>query len=395
MSVSENEELFIEDLNSRNGSLLNGELVAEKREIFAQDLIALGTTSFLMIDRYQVHETILSSVATTPKEEEKETPIEEVPLVKEPSFVQKNWKDLVIPKKHLALGGLFVVFILGITTASLSLFKSKDIVIHQVSSQKLLEETLENFPGVKFSFNNASGKLFLTGHVLTSTQKQELTYTLSTLPFITSTDDTVIIDELVWQNINAILQAYPGWQAVSLHSPSPGKFVLKGYVQTALDGEALQDYLNQTFPYMDLLENNVNVADLLTIQIEGLLLQGGFMTVQYQLLGGDLLLTGTVEKKRMSDFSDLVKKLQSLSGILSVKNYVISMGAGGSVINISQKYTISGFSSGDNDEQFAIINAKIFSPGDLLDGMQIIAIEPEHVLLEKDGIKFRIDYNLQ
>jgi hypothetical protein len=119
------------------------------------------------------------------------------------------------------------------------------------------------------------------------------------------------------------------------------------------------------------------------------------MTVQYQLLGGDLLLTGTVEKKRMSDFGDLVNKLQNLTGILSVKNYVISMGSGGATIDLSQKYTISGFSSGDNDEQFAIINAKIFSPGDLLDGMQIIAIEPEHVLLEKDGIKFRIDYNLQ
>ncbi len=75
--------------------------------------------------------------------------------------------------------------------------------------------------------------------------------------------------------------------------------------------------------------------------------------------------------------------------------YVISMGSGNTAINISQKYTISGFSIGDNDEQFAIINSKIFSPGDLLDGMQIIAIEPEHVLLEKDGIKFRIDYNLQ
>jgi type III secretion system YscD/HrpQ family protein len=395
MQVLENEALFIEDLNSRNGTLINGEPIVEAQEIFPQDLIALGTTSFLMIDRHQVHETILSSVVEPPKEEEKPTILEEELLSQKKTLPKKSWKDLVIPTKHLAFGALFVLFILGLTTASLSLFKSKEVLVHKISPQKVLEETFTKFPSVQFSFNANTGKLFLTGHVLTATQKQELFYTLSTLPFITSTDDTVVIDELVWQNINAVLQANPSWQAVSLHSPTAGKFVLRGYVQTAVEGEELQDYLNQNFPYLDLLQSNVNVADLLTIQIEGLLIQGGFMTVQYQLLGGDLLLTGTVDKKRTSDFEDLVKKVEDLSGILSVKNYVFSMGSGNSTINLSQKYKISGFSSGNNDEQFAIINAKIFAPGDTLDGMEIIAIEPEHVLLEKDGLKFRIDYNLQ
>jgi hypothetical protein len=42
-----------------------------------------------------------------------------------------------------------------------------------------------------------------------------------------------------------------------------------------------------------------------------------------------------------------------------------------------------------------VINGKILSLGDNLDGMVITAISPTAVLLEKDGLKFKINYNLQ
>src|ERR1700722_16287247 len=70
--VDEENKVFIEDLGSRNGVLINGELVTEKHLVSSQDLVALGTTSFLMIDREQIHETIISpsSIPAIKMEEE-------------------------------------------------------------------------------------------------------------------------------------------------------------------------------------------------------------------------------------------------------------------------------------------------------------------------------------
>jgi hypothetical protein len=44
---------------------------------------------------------------------------------------------------------------------------------------------------------------------------------------------------------------------------------------------------------------------------------------------------------------------------------------------------------------FVVINGRILSLGENLDGMTITNIMPTMVLLEKDGLKFRINYNLQ
>ena len=52
IEVTDREEVFIEDLGSRNGLIINGELCKEKKELKTQDLISIGTTSFLIIDRY-------------------------------------------------------------------------------------------------------------------------------------------------------------------------------------------------------------------------------------------------------------------------------------------------------------------------------------------------------
>ena len=397
IEVNEQDQVFIEDLESRNGIIINGTPIVAKEEVLSQDLIVLGTTSFLMLDREQIHETIIAPApGSFLKLEEANISVVEEPMAQDLPVQEENWKDLVIAKKHLVLAGVFSLLILGLATSALSLFKSKEVEVVENHEGKKLAKALELFPSVQFSFNEASGKLFLTGHVLSSVEKQELSYTLSTLPFIHSVEDTVIIDELVWQNMNAILLTNPNWQAVAIHSPSPGKFLLKGYVQTPEIAESLTDYINTHFPYLNLLETDISIANNLTIQIESLFLQRDFKTVLFNLSGGDLVITGPVDKKRASEFSDLIKDLKTLPGIHSVKNFVVySSTETVSLVDLSQKYKISGFSQGDNDEQFVIINARIFSTGDSVDGMQITSIEQDQILLEKDGIKFKINYNLQ
>ena len=39
-----------------------------------------------------------------------------------------------------------------------------------------------------------------------------------------------------------------------------------------------------------------------------------------------------------------------------------------------------------------VLNGKIYTLGDSVEGMTIAAIEPNTILLEKDGLKYKIDY---
>ena len=94
-------------------------------------------------------------------------------------------------------------------------------------------------------------------------------------------------------------------------------------------------------------------------------------------------------------FDLLVKELKKMQGIRSVKNFVIMTTASTTRINLSDKYRITGTSKLGNISQYVVINGQILTMGDLLDGMSITQIESDAVLLEKDGLKYRINYNQQ
>jgi type III secretion system YscD/HrpQ family protein len=218
---------------------------------------------------------------------------------------------------------------------------------------------------------------------------------LKGLTFISSIDDNVVIDEYVWQNMNALLLSNPSWQMVSIHSPTPGKFVMKGYVETVEQAESLSEYININFPYLDRLQNIVVVENNLNLQIQGLLIERGLSGVTFQLTGGELVLAGKVDEKDRSYFKDVVSKLKGLPGIREVKNFVVYSTAETSRVDISKQYQISGYSEGSDDHSFVVINGRVLSTGDTIDGMIITNIQSTIILLEKDGLKFRINYNLQ
>ena len=204
-----------------------------------------------------------------------------------------------------------------------------------------------------------------------------------------------MVDEYVWQNMNGLLQSNTGWQGVALHSTTPGRFIIKGYLQTAEEAQALSDYLNLNFPYLDRLENQIVVETNLQLQVGGMILEKGFGGVTFQLNNGDLILSGRVDQKQTASFTGMVESFKALNGIRSVKNFVIYTSSDTSSIDISQKYQVSGYSKTENETTFVVINGRILGIGDPLDGMVITLILPNGVLLEKDGIKFRINYNLQ
>jgi len=391
LSIDESENAFIEDLGSRNGIIVNGELISEKQLLSSQDLVALGTTTFLVIDRHEARETIISPAISMPKVPSV-TPAEEAAAkLRE----KRDWKEIIIPKKHLIFAGLFGVLLFGGVFAMLSLFKTEPIIVKQVDEQGKIEELLAKFPGVEFSYNHPSGKLFLIGHVTTNVEYQEMKYLLGEVPFIHDIEDTVIVDELVWQNMNELLSTNPNWTGVSMYSPKPGVFVLRGYLETLEQAESLSDYIHQNFDYLQLLENHVVVEKNLEMEIESLLLEKEFSAITFEVRNGEVVLSGRVDENRKRSFHSLIKDFKELPGVRVVKNYVAITSGDTSRIDLTKNYKITGYSKRDEKDFFVVINGRILGQGDLLDGMLISKINPKMVLLEKEGLQFKINYNMQ
>ncbi|MCX6995117.1 MAG: FHA domain-containing protein [Chlamydiae bacterium] len=66
LTIQDNETCLIEDLGSRNGVLIDGIAIGAPTLIKGNEVVNLGTTSFIIIDREKASETILS----TPPEKE-------------------------------------------------------------------------------------------------------------------------------------------------------------------------------------------------------------------------------------------------------------------------------------------------------------------------------------
>jgi type III secretion system YscD/HrpQ family protein len=391
LTIDKEDNVFIEDLGSRNGVIVNGELISDKQLLASQDLVALGTTTFLVIDRHEARETIISPPAYMPK-----IPKSEAKEAAAKEKAKKDWKDLVIPKKHLVIAGIFGAVLFAGVFGLLSLFKSEPILVKHTDEKILIQELLiSKFPGVEFSFNAPSGKLFLTGHVMTTVDHQELLYLLKEKPYISNIDDNVVIDELVWQNMNALLSKYPDWTGVSMFSPEPGRFVLRGYIPTSEDAESLSDFIHLNFEYLDRLETKVIIEKNLQTEIESLLVEKGFAGVAFNLTNGEVVFSGRIDEKESRAFNSLVGDIRLVPGIRVIKNYVVVATGDSSRINLSTQYAITGYSKSSDKDFFVVINGRILGQGDLLDGMLITTIKPRTVLLERQGMKYVINYNPQ
>lgn len=390
LTVDENDHVFIEDLGSRNGVIVNGELVTGKRELGSEDLVGLGTTSFLIIDRSKARETIISppSMVSTAR------PTEAPSAVKRQE-IPKDWREMIIPKKHLLIAGLFAFLILGCVVAMVGLFRTESILVKEGDEPKMVEEVLKKYPGVQYSFNPTTGKLFIVGHVLTGVDKQELNYLLKNLPFTVTIEDNVVIDEYVWQNMNALLMTYPDWAGISVYSMEPGKFVLRGYLKTLNQMEALSDYMNLNFPYLDRLDYQVVVESNLLTQIQSSLAANGLGGVQLQLSNGEVVLSGKADKGQNEKLLEMLPHLKALPGVRIVKNFVVITTEDTTRTDLSDQYPVTGYSKRDEKDFYVVINGLILGQGDVLDGMKVTGVKMNLVLLEKDGVKYKINYNLQ
>lgn len=401
ISITEDDTLWIEDLRSRNGILINGERLLEKQHLSPSVIVSAGTTSFVVYDREGEMQTIISPLLPSivkvlqkdeEKQEEEQAPIvekkEEVLTGLQPATPKspRNWGPFIL---FSIIFGLFSL--MGIATYSL--FKTEPVV-EQVreNANELISQVITQFPYVKFSYNKGSGNLLLLGHVSTSADKSQLLYGLQGLNFIKSIDDSgVIIDEYVWREINSVVSRNPAWQGISIHSPAAGEFVLSGYLKTKKQAEALSDYLSLNFPYLDLLKNQVIVEEDVIKQIELWLQQYNLRNVAVNMVNGEINLTGDFPSDKTDEFNSVVQQIKDIQGVRVVNNLTKSQAPEMGIINISDQYEVTG-QSRLGEKYTVVVNGRILSEGDIIDGMTISRITPNTIFLNQGDLKYRIDY---
>ncbi len=413
ISVNAEDIMTIEDLKSRNGTLLDGEKIKSKATLPPNAIVTIGTTSFTVYDREGEMQTIISPllpaiVKTLQTEEIK--PIEAPPPVvsdnvKSPEEISDAAlaaseidKDSSNKPAHnlgafIVIGIISALFaIIGIGTATL--FRGEPVVKQQdVDAMDIIQKTLEPYPNIKPFFNKSTGILQLTGDVLTLADKNQILYSLQGLNFVKEVDSGgIIIDEYAWQEINQALSKNPTWKGMTVYASSPGKFILSGYLQTRKQASTLSEYLAANFMYLDRLENRVVVEEELINSATAILQSAGLKEVAVQVANGEITLTGAISPKKQPQMNGILDDIKKIEGVRGVKNFVTNLGPEESMINISDKYSVTGFSR-QGANYSVVIQGHILTKGDELDGMIIKEIRSNALFLEKDGVQYRIDFS--
>lgn len=415
VTIDSQDRVSVEDLTSRNGTFIDGEKLAGKKPVTANVLVSMGTTTFMLIDREGERQTIVSPVLQPATFEKKEEPAQKEPEttetdeslqpLKEAAFVplqseverikDKERKEARVSQAISALvvlasiTGLLIVVGVGTTF----LFRTQEIKQEKVTNpDEIIAEVLKDYPSVRFSFNPTSGKLLLLGHVLSSVDRSRILDALQEFKFIKQTDySNVVIDELVWREINQLIAKNPNFRGVTVSSPVAGKFVISGFLKTQKQAEELNDYISQNFMYLDLLEKRVIVEEEVKAQIQQKLLDAGFRNIQINFADGDLTITGSISNGTLARYQDLLTELKAIPGVRSARSYVAEVAPEQAMVNITSRYQVTGYSL-QGTHLTVVINGKILMKGDILDGMTITDIQPSAVFLEKEGVKYRIDF---
>lgn len=407
ITVTEDDQLYIEDLNSKNGVLVSGRQVEGKETLEPTNIVTLGTTAFIVYDREGEMQTIISPllpsiVKVLQAEEEKNTTskdlgepfipanetIEETLAVKPTQ--QSNKSHFGKSLLFAALIGLFLI--VGIGTHAL--FKNDPVEeVINTHAEEAITKAMAAYPSVKWAYNKSTGSVLLIGHVSSAAEKSQLLYSLHSIPSAVKTidDSGIVIDEGVWREANSILSKTPAFQGITIHSPEAGKFILSGTLKTRQQAEQLYDYVGINFPYLDLLKRDVVVEEDILHQIQGWLLDSGFNSVSVKMIDGEVTLTGSIPANLEGKFPELLDKIRGIHGVRTVYNLTQSITADLGVKNITGQYQVTGSTKIGNNYTVQI-NGRILSEGDSIDNMLITKITPNGVFLEDGNKKFRIDY---
>lgn len=420
LTIGSDDALFLEDLGSRNGTLVDGKPLEEGGLHLAPHmLVTIGTTSFVVIDREGEMQTVISPVlpqivkALQSKEEERLLQEQEEKKAAEEAKAERKLKEESLQKRQeeaaterheekkrrSAFGAFLLVALLTallslVGFATYKLFEDRPVELAEnFNATDELQSAMKPFPSIRYSFTPATGRLLLVGHLLTASDKNRLLYSLQGLDFIKNVDDRgLIIDEYVAREINPLLVRNPDWRGVTLQTPQAGEFLLSGYLQTREQADRLADYISANFPFLDLLQKRVIIEEEVINSAEIMLKRAGLHDVKVRMDGGEVTLTGGLPSGKEPEFNQIMDELKKIAGVHKVKSFVSELPPEARLVNISDRYTVSGVSNQGGINVSVVINGRILTRGDLLDGMVITSIKPNSIFLEKDGVRYRIDY---
>ncbi len=414
ITITSEDTLTIEDLKSRNGTLINGAPIEGSQELPQSNIVTLGTTSFVVYDREGEMQTIISPllpsiVKVLQQEPQKEggkaleelpqaEPISQEELAKTgPAFEETPAEQTPAPPHRnygptfvlCAIIGLFVLAGVGTT----ALFQEKPVVMQtQENANELIQQALSSFPSIRWTFNKSNGSLLLLGHVSTPSEKNRIFYNLSDLKFIKNIDDSsIIIDEGVLSEVNSLLANNPEWKGIRVYSPDAGQFTLSGALKTRKQAEQLSSYLSINFPYLDLLKKQIIVEEDTIQQIQAWLFNAQLPDVKVVMNNGEIVLTGAYPAEKTNELNQVLGKAKQIPGVRVVSNQTQVQTAETGITDITNHYQVTGKSRIGN-KYTVVINGRILSEGDDLDGMTIAKISSNQVLLKKDTDRFKIDY---
>lgn len=374
----------VTDLDSKNGVIISSKPVDGEAMTQAGETISLGTSTFVLIDTKGESETIVSEIPQFSRGGE-----EPATQTAKPA---RTLKKLFVPTSDLVIGGVFALILGAVLLSAVLLFKSGAVKEPPIAYTSKVTEALKPFHDLEYSFDEQGRKLFIAGHVTSSIDKEQLNFNLARLKFIRNIEDNVVVDEFVWQEMNDIIAKNANWRSVTIIAPQPGQFIVTGYLKTIAEANALADYLNLNFPLAHRLSNRVVIDEVVQEQIAKNLIENGFGSVQSTFIDGELTLKGSVPQTAQKNYNAFLAKAKEMHGIRAINDGVIIAQQSSSAIDLSSKYRISGMAASDGHEINVAINGRIYFRGDNVDGMMLTKISPKRVLLEKDGLKYQINY---
>lgn len=423
LTIDTKENAILEDLGSKNGTLIDGQKITSY-PITGNIMVTMGTTTCIFIDRTQEQKTIFApktfhAIVTQPTQSPVETALQEqvtqvaqrqqIPLeqIREAAIpplqseVEKAKEKTELDKQtHLskAMSSLLllsvvtiIVLFLGIGTTFL--FRTEEIQTPSIEQpNEIITKTFAEYPALRFSYNVGNKHLLIVGHVLTEEDQTRMLDRVQQLSFIKTIDDKgVVIDELVWREINQTIAQNPLWRGISITSPQAGQFVVSGFLKTRAQAEEFLEYLGRNFSYMNLIDQKIIIEEDVLSEVSKELTQAGYLGVTPKLNRGELILTGGISKEKKEAFDQLIEKFRLIPGIRAVQSQVTISGQDQAIIDLTSKYKITGYSQQKGNVS-VVINGRIVSRGDSLDGMSIINITPTTIFLEHNGVTYKIDY---
>ncbi len=401
LTVGADNSLAIEDLGSSNGTFIESSKIEGRESFSPNTLISIGTTSLIVYDRHGERSTIVSPLMPEivkilqqePQGEEKARESEQ----QEPVAVLKKAPEKKEDPQQ-TLGSFFflamvtgVFLIIGIAT--LFLFQAEEMEEPTYQPNEVLQEVIADYPSVEYNFNKTTGRLLLVGHVLSSVDREQLIYTVTVLPFVREVDSNVVADESIWQEHNQILAKNPEWRGVTITAPEPGKFVISGYIKSRDEADALSDYLGQNFPFLDLLERRIIVEEDILSRSTVMLRDAGYNRVKISIQNGSVILDGDVPAGEKPNLEQIAANIREIQGVRDVRTFITELPPSDAMVNLSGQYAVTGSVTQPNGTINVVINGRILSEGDSLDGRTIKSIKNGEIMLESGGIKYKIDFN--